>query len=110
MDGELLRALYHRLFRDPALTRTPGCTYADAAVLFVHFLAVMGNRSHRAARPKGTWPLWCRHVAIPGYAQLMKRLALPRTRGLVAALDAEFRGRLARGGGGGGGEKACDGK
>jgi hypothetical protein len=106
MDGELLRALYHRLFHDPALTRTPGCTYADAGVLLVHFLAVLGNRSHRSAHAKGTWPLWCRHVAVPGYSQLMKRLRLASTRRWVGVLDDEFRGRLVGGGGG----KVCDGK
>ena len=105
MDGELLRALYHRLFRDPALARTPGCTYADAGVLFVHFLAVLGNRSHRQAHDKGTWPLWCRHVAVPSYPQVMKRLRSASARRALDGLGGEFRSRL-----GGGGEKACDGK
>jgi hypothetical protein len=69
-------------------------------------MAVLDNRSHRSAHAKGAWPLWCRHVAVPGYSQLMKRLARASTRRQVDALNAEFRARL----GGGGGEKACDGK
>ena len=90
MDGELLQRIYHRLYRDPTLSRTPDCTYPDALILLIYFFAALGNRSPKWACDKHNWPLWCRRLAFPSYSQLMRRLRLERTVGLIDALNAEI--------------------
>src|SRR6185437_14833765 len=97
MDDELLARLYHRLFGDPSLRYTPGCTFGDAAILLIHLYAVLTNRSHRWAHDKRHWPLWCRRIQFPSYSQLMKRLGWPSIAQRIVELNHEFRSQLPTG-------------
>lgn len=105
MDGELLRRLYHRLFCDPTLNRTRDCTFPDALILLIYFFAALNNCSPLWASDKRNWPLWCRHLALPSYSQLMRRLKQKRIVEFIDRLNAEFRARLPATA-----HKACDGK
>jgi len=91
MDGQLLQTLYHELFHHSKLTATRRCTYSDAIILWIHFLAVMHDRSHRWAHNKRNWPLWSRRLIHPSYSQLMRRLKIPSLRAQVDALNRHFR-------------------
>ena len=105
MDGELLGALYHRLFHDPSFARTPNCTFVDAPILFIYFFAVLNNQSTHWAIDKQHWPLWCRRLKFPSYSQLRRRLNNASTQQHIDRLNAEFRDRLPRSG-----DKIADGK
>ena len=100
MDGELLRWLYHRLFHDPTLARTPGHTYGDGLIAFIYFFAVLSGRSPKWACRRTSWPPWCRAVLpqpLISYSQLNRRLKADAFQQLAGRLNAELRGRLPRG-------------
>lgn len=94
MDGELLRTLYHELFHHTKLHRTRRCHYSDAIILWIHFLAVIRDRSHLWAHNKRNWPLWSRSIKRPSYSQLMRRLKTPVILGHIEALNQTFRSQL----------------
>lgn len=113
MDDQLLRALYHRLFNcdkrqhDPR--PTPRCTYPDALIVLIYFLAVLRDRSPHWAicpqRPKSNWPLWMRRLPCPSYGQFCRRLQSFPVQRLIALLFLEFRNQLPHSA-----QKYCDGK
>lgn len=105
MDGEMLRRVYHRLFKSDSGVPRAGCVYCDAVVVLVHVLAALTNHSHFWAHDKRNWPLWARRLAVPSYSQLMRRLKTPQVAALIASVNAEFRAALPDGV-----EKVCDGK
>lgn len=105
MDGELLRKLYHELFHHSKLITARRCNYSDAIILWIHFLAVMHDRSHLWAHNKRNWPLWSRGLKRPSYSQLMRRLQTSDVRAHIGALNETFRRRLLHSG-----DKAVDGK
>jgi hypothetical protein len=105
MDDQLFNHLYHRLYAPDKVQRPAHCLYSDSIVVLIYFLGVVRDRSPRWARQKSNWPLWMRRLEPPSYSQLMRRLATPPVRRLIAQLNAEFRGQLPRST-----EKVCDGK
>ena len=94
MDGELARLLYHELFHHRKLATAPRFHYGDAIILWIHFLAVLDDRSHHWAHDKRHWPLWSRGVPQPSYSQLMRRLKTPAIQSHIDDLNREIRGRL----------------
>ena len=96
MDGELLRQLYHELFHHNKLKTDRRCTYSDTIILFVHFLAVIHDRSHRWAYDRRNWPLWARRLPTPSYSQLMRRLGTTAIRIHIETFNQTFRARLPR--------------
>lgn len=94
MDGELLVKLYHELFHNRKLATARRCTYSDAVILFIHFIAVIHDRSHLWAHDKRNWPLWARRLSCPGYSQLMRRLQSAAIRTHIEALNRTLRCRL----------------
>lgn len=94
MDGDLLRKLYHVLFHHSKLTAARRFTYSDAIIVWIHFLAVTHDRSHRWAHSKRNWPLWSRRLAHPSYSQLMRRLKTPSLRAHIDSLNRHFRSLL----------------
>jgi hypothetical protein len=105
MDGQLLRKLYHELFHNRKRMIARRCTYSDAIILWIHFIAVTHDRSHYWAHDKRNWPLWSRGLARPSYSQLMRRLQTPAIQTHLEALDQTFRSQLANSH-----DKAVDGK
>ena len=74
MDGELLRYLYHQLFHVGKPHRPARCTYDDNIILFMFFIAVVGDRSLQWAHDRRNWPLWARRLPRPSYSQFKRRL------------------------------------
>jgi hypothetical protein len=56
MDDELLRFIYHLLFDSDSAYPGRRQTCSDAIVAWIHFHAVLSNRSHHWAHDKCTWP------------------------------------------------------
>ena len=105
MDGELLRELYHELFHKSKLVRPRRCVYSENLVAFIYFLGVLSDRSTLWAFDKRNWPLWARHLLLPSYSQVMRRLKTDAIQERIRAINAEFRTRLPRTA-----EKILDGK
>jgi IS5 family transposase len=105
MDGEMLRLIYHRLFKSDSSVAWNGCIYSDAIIVLIHVMAVLTNHSARWAHDQRNWPLWSRRLKFPSYSQLMRRLKKPIIMQLINQLNAEYRGTLSSGD-----EKVCDGK
>lgn len=94
MDGELLRQLYHELFHRANLKANPRCEFDHAVILWIHFIAVLHDRSHRWAYDARHWPLWARRIKRPSYSQLMRRLKSQAIQEQVDLLNLRFRNRL----------------
>jgi len=105
MDGELLRQLYHELFHHNKLNTDRRCTYSDTIILFVHFLAVIHDRSDHWVHDRRNWPLGARRLRTPSYTRSMRRLGTTAVRIHIEKLNQTFRARLPRST-----EKAVDGK
>lgn len=105
MDGELLRALYHELFDSDSLAARARFRYGDAIILWIHFIAVIHDRSHRWAHDKRNWPIWCRRLPRPSYSQLMRRTKSAAIQHQVKRINARCRDLLPRST-----EKVVDGK
>lgn len=95
MDGELVRYLYHELFRS---CKAPprGCVFSDEVILFIYFLAVASDRSVLWAHDRRHWPLWARRLPRPSYSQLMRRLKSDTIQERIRILNATLRDRLPR--------------
>lgn len=94
MDGELLRHLYHDLFRTASGPGSRRYVYSDNVILFIYFLAVSADRSLRWAHQKRNWPLWARRLPLPSYSQLMRRVKTPAFAARLSALNDTFRRML----------------
>ena len=105
MDGELLRALYHELFDSESLAARARFRYGDAIILWIHFIAVIHDRSHLWAHDKRNWPIWCRRLPRPSYSQLMRRTKSAAFQGQVNLMNTRCRDMLSRSA-----EKVVDGK
>jgi hypothetical protein len=99
MDGELLRALYHRFSHDPKLAHTRDCTYSDGRILLLYCFAAMCDHSITWASNLKNWPLWCRAAIrhLPSRSQVNKRLKTESIGRWIAVIDAELRNRLPHG-------------
>jgi hypothetical protein len=96
MDGELLRHLYHELFHHGKRGLPRRCTYSDAVVVFIYFVAVVSDRSVHWAHERHHWPPWARRLPRPSYSQLMRRLPTASIQRRIDELNTSFRGRLTR--------------
>ena len=94
MDGELVRMLYHELFHRRKLRTAARCCYQDSVILWIHFLAVVHDRSNHWAHHRSNWPIWARRLPRPSYSQLMRRLKEPAIQVHIHDLNQAIRARL----------------
>ncbi len=94
MDGELLQHLYHELFHVGKPHRPARCTYGDNIILFMFFIAVVGDRSLRWAHDRRKWPLWARRLPRPSYSQFKRRVKTDSIRNRIADVNQTLRERL----------------
>ncbi len=91
MDGELVRHLYHHLFDNPKALGSRRYVFSDSVILFTYFVAAAADRSLRWAHQKRNWPLWARHLLVPSYSQLMRRVKAPSFTARLVEINEAYR-------------------
>lgn len=105
MDDELLRRVYHYLFRDGISPHTRRCRFSDAVIVLIELFRVMGNLSAKQSLRRARWPVWSRRLPFPSYSQFNRRAKSATVQEQIAQLSDHYRALLASGP-----EKVCDGK
>lgn len=89
MDDQLLSAVYHALFDDPAPTWR--CVYGDNLIALIEFFRVGRQLSARQALRRPHWPLWLRRLKFPSYSQFNRRVKTDSVQQLITRLGQRFR-------------------